>query len=158
MNQFWLGLLGGFLGAALGVLGSEFVKFFLEPGRCLEAFRNNILEEMLAEIGKIEKIGAAYWNGEYPSKSPEIWAVEQDIKAGLHGLVRNAVDLFDGHQHARSTCEGKIRALRILVTGGSFGDGQQINDPQIALEIKTTTLDLKRILRNNRQKLKRRFL
>lgn len=158
MTQFWLGLLGGFSGAALGVFGVEIVKFLLDPGKRLEELRDSILADMLDEIGKVDKLASAYWNGEFESNSQEIWIVEQDITAGLHGLVKNAVDLFENDQSARATCEGGIRALRSVVTGGNFGDGQKIIDPQNSLEIKTKISDLKRELRNQRHSLKRRFL
>ena len=158
MTQFWLGLLGGFSGAALGVFGVEIVKFILDPGKRLEELRDSILANMLDEIGKVEELATKYWNGEYASNSTEIKIAEQDIQAVLHGLVRNAVDLFKDGRSARATCEGGIRTLRILVTGGDFGDGQEISDFQNSLEIKTKISDLKRDLRNQRHSLKRRFL
>ncbi|PHR61766.1 MAG: hypothetical protein COA47_05560 [Robiginitomaculum sp.] len=124
----------------------------------LENLRDDILTDMLAEIARVEKLASAYWNGKFKSNSNEIWIVEQDIKAGLHGLVKNPVDLFANDQAARAICEGGIRALRSLVTGGDFGDGQKVNEPQTSLEIKTKVSDLRRNLRNQRHSLKRRFL
>lgn len=158
MTQFWLGLLGGFSGATLGVLGVEVVKFVLDPAKRFENLRDSILADMKDEIGKVEKLASSYWNGEFNSNSQEIEIVEQDIIAGLHGLVKNAMDLFENDQAVRATCEGEIRVLRILVTGGDFGDGQNICDPQTSLKIKTKFSDLKRNLRKQRHNLKRRFL
>lgn len=157
MNQLWLGLLGGFLGAVLGVLGTEIVKFFLEPGKRLEAARDSILSDMLQEIDRVRTNGANYWNGCFECNTPEINFVEQDIKAGLLGLIRDSRELFQRDDMARASCEGEIRALRMLITGGSFGDGQKLNEPSTALEIKTKSNDLKRNLRTRRDKLKRRF-
>lgn len=158
MNEFWLGVMGGFSGALLGVFGTETAKFFLEPGRRLEVSRDSILSDMCVRVDEVETVSAEYWNGMLSDNSPEIYAAEQNIIAGLHFLVKETADLFEGDDGARVLCEGEIRALRILMTGGDFGDGQVLREPHTALEIKKRSGDLKRTLRRQRNKLKRRFL
>lgn len=157
MNSFWLGLLGAFLGGAGGVLGAELVKFLLDRGRNLEKRRDECLDRMLAMVDEIERSGAAYWNGEYESDTREIAAVEQSLKAGLHSLSRDMADLFKGHRIHSETCGREITYFRSVVTGGDFGDGQQITSNNTILELRIAAGDVKRALRRNRDDLPRRF-
>lgn len=158
MSDFWLGVAGAFLGSTLGVLGADAVKFRLEPGKRLEKRRDEHLLRMLSVVDDIERTGASYWNGEYLSNSKEIKATEQAIKAGLLVLSRDINDLFWDHHEYRKVCDVELRALRSVVTGGDFGDSQEMQEPTAVLETRTKAHDLKRSLRINRDKLPRQFL
>ncbi|MBO6918784.1 MAG: hypothetical protein JJ858_10170 [Rhizobiaceae bacterium] len=136
-------------------MGVETIKFYFEPGKKLEARRDDLLERMINRVNKIEDAGSEYWNGIYETDSKEIVVLEQQILAGLHALVEEVGDLFSGYAASRKACNNDIIALRSVVTGEDFGDSQQQTRPDIALRTKKKAFDLSRSLRNERQRLKR---
>ncbi len=158
MSGFVVGLLGGFLGAALGVFGTEAAKFSLAKGKRQEDRRDRILADMLASLNNVEDIGTRYWNGEFVSNSVTIRAAEQSIRAEIHHLARDSADLFGDVKVARDLCDDEVKSLRMLVTGGNFGDGQSMVSADIVLKVRTSAGDARRMLRNQRDGLKRRFL
>jgi hypothetical protein len=158
MNGFFISLLGGFLGAFLGVIGSKLAFFILEPGIALERKRDDALNDILDEIEKVRILSVDYWSGAFSEGSRKIRSAEQDLRTGLHNLIKESSILFEDSQDARVRCEGEIRRLRILITGRDFGDGQVIYKPEIVEEIKRESADLRRFLRTERGSLKRRFL
>jgi hypothetical protein len=157
MSDFWIGAGGAFLGASLAVLATEIVKFFREPGHTLEDRRNEILRDMRNRIDTVDQTSTAYWNGQFPTSSNEILTAEQNIKSDLHCLIGDANELFGSDDKAKAICEGSIRSFRILITGGDFGDGQELSSRSRALDIRKSAGDLKRLLRIERDKLRRRF-
>lgn len=158
MSDFWLGILGAFLGSTLAVIGTDFMSFGLEPGKRLEKRRDEHLQRMLSMVDEIERLGSKYWNGEFPSNSNEIRSAEQTINAGFLTLSREISDLFWDHIEHRKACDIELRALRSAMTGGNFGDSQELSNSIAVVETKTKSYDLKRAIRKNRDRLPRRFL
>lgn len=158
MSGFLLGILGGFLGAMLGVVGAEFAKFALAPGKHQEERRDRIVSDMFSSLDTIEDLGTRYWNGEFAANSETIRTAEQTIRAEIHNLLRDSGDLFFNEKNARKLCDDEVKSLRMLVTGGDFGDGQQLIDSTIMLQVRTKSGDARRMIRNQRAKLKRRFI
>jgi hypothetical protein len=113
---------------------------------------------MPSSLSVVEDLGSKYWNGEYRAQSDEIRAAEEQIKAELHNLSRDSYDLFRNQNVARKLCDDEVKSLRMVVTGGDFGDGLCLVDQSVVFKVRTAAGDARRMSRNQRDTLKRRFI